>query len=857
MAYCILGGLSQLNDKRRATPISKEVASSLIGSDELVRLLLDSTGDGIYGIDLNGICTFANPACAKLLGFESTDELLGRNMHELIHHTRANGEPYPVEECQIYQGCSTGKGTHVDDEVMFCADGNSFPCEYWSYPILRNDEVIGCVVTFVDVTERRRNEELQAAHAETLERVARFPEMNPGPVLRVKGDGTVRLANSAAREVFGDELVGRNWLDIFPRLGDGDWKDILKANEPISIETRFGEQYFIFTHRRDLEGDLVFVFGTDITLQKKAEADLRVYSQIVSTSTDFVSLIDRDYVYQAVNQSYLDALGKKREDIVGHTVAEVLGADFFESNVKAHLDRALDGEPADFQSPLDIAAAGPRILNVRCDPFRDTKGQVTGVLVDARDVTEEKNAEQALREADDLVRLLLNSTGEGIYGIDLEGNCTFANPACAKLLGFKSVDDVLGQQMHMLIHHTRANGEPYPVEECRIYQAFHKGEGTHVDDEVMFCADGKPFPCEYWSYPMIRDNELLGCVVTFVDITERRRVEDELRQTEKMAALGKLSAGLAHELNNPAAAASRAANQLREGIDGLQSVTIDLARSGLESEIWNLLTDCLNEMRERATTLADLTPLEASDREEELLEWLEQHGVDNSWMIAPVFVSVGIEVKDLDTLAEKLAASPLPQAMTWLCRAITAADLAKVVERSSRSISDLVNIVKSYSHMDKAPSLCVDIHDGIEDTLAIMHHKLKRGVEIIRDYNRDLPQVVAQGSELNQVWTNLLDNAISAMDGKGTIRIETYLDDGLVTVAIADDGPGIPKEIQHRIYEPFFTTKDVGDGTGLGLDVVNRIVTNRCGGRIDLESMPGSTTFRVHIPIDADCAITD
>ena len=156
----------------------------------------------------------------------------------------------------------------------------------------------------------------------------------------------------------------------------------------------------------------------------------------------------------------------------------------------------------------------------------------------------------------DLAKLLLHSTGEGIYSIDLDGNCTFANPACATLLGFDSVDDLLGMQMHKLIHHTRTNGEPYPVEECRIYQAFRKGKGTHIDDEVMFCADGKPFPAEYWSYPMFREEELVGCVVTFVNITERRRVEDELRQTEKMAALGKLSAGLAHELNNPASAAS-------------------------------------------------------------------------------------------------------------------------------------------------------------------------------------------------------------------------------------------------------------------------------------------------------------
>jgi PAS domain S-box-containing protein len=521
------------------------------------------------------------------------------------------------------------------------------------------------------------------------------------------------------------------------------------------------------------------------------------------------------------------------------------------------VDKALAGEPVNFQTQMLTPDGGRRILDLRCDPFCDEDGEIVGVLVDGRDVTEEQEAQEALRQADELIRLLLDSTAEGIYGIDLDGNCTFANPACARLLGFESVDDLLGRQMHKLIHHTRVNGKPYPVDECRIYQAFRKGEGTHVDDEVMFCADGRPFPAEYWSYPMLRDDEVIGCVVTFVDITERRRVEDELRQTEKMAALGKLSAGLAHELNNPAAAATRAAKQLGEGIDGLQSVTIELAQADIGPDDWKLLRESLDDIEKRSLARADLSPIEANDREEELLEWLDGHDIAESWMIAPVFVNVSIEAADLDLLADKLSATPLPLAMIWLCRAMTASDLCNIVERSSASISELVNTVKSYSHMDRAPSLQVDIHDGIEDTLAIMNHKLKSGVEVIREYDRNLPQVTAQGGELNQVWTNLFDNAVGAMDGKGTIKIKTYLDDDMVTVMVTDSGPGIPKDIQHRIFEPFFTTKGVGDGTGLGLDVVNRIVTNRCGGRIELESEPGNTTFRVRIPVELQCAATD
>jgi signal transduction histidine kinase len=409
--------------------------------------------------------------------------------------------------------------------------------------------------------------------------------------------------------------------------------------------------------------------------------------------------------------------------------------------------------------------------------------------------------------------------------------------------------------MHKLVHHTRVNGQHYPIEECQIYQAFRKGEGTHVDDEVMFCADGNPFQCEYWSYPMLRENEVVGCVVTFSDISDRRRIENELRQTEKMAALGKLSAGLAHELNNPAAAATRAANQIRESIDELQTVTIDLAGAGIEASDWKLLTTRLIEFQELAAAMGDLSPIEASDREESVMQWLDEHDVKDSWAIAADLVATGIETKHLDALAEEFRSAPLSLALSWLWRSITARNLSHVIERSAESISELVGRVKSYSHMDRAPSLYVDVHVGLEDTLAIMRHKLKEGIEVVREFDRELPQVKAQGNELNQVWTNLIDNAVAAMHGKGTITIKTYCDHGDLTVAIADNGPGIPKDIQHRIFEPFFTTKDVGEGTGLGLDVVNRIITNRCGGRIDLESAPGSTEFKVHIPIDSSCPV--
>ncbi|MEN8041905.1 MAG: adenylate/guanylate cyclase domain-containing protein [Actinomycetota bacterium] len=307
-------------------------------SEGLAELLLNSTGEGIYGVDLEGNCTFANPACVQLLGYDRADELLGKNMHNLVHHSLPNGQPYAMEDCRIFQAFRLGEGVRVDDEVLWRRDGSSFPAEYWSYPTEKDGELIGSVLTFVDITERRI-------------------------------------------------------------------------------------------------------------------------------------------------------------------------------------------------------------------------------------------AEMRLRESEERTRLLLNSTGEGIYGIDLEGNCTFANPACVRLLGYDSSDELLGRNMHNLVHYSLPNGQPYAMKDCRIYRAFRIGEGVRVDDEVLWRRDGSSFPAEYWSYPMEKDGELTGSVLTFIDITERRHMEATLRSERERAEsllLNVLPAAIAERLK------SQPGRTLAERFDSVSVLFADL-----------------------------------------------------------------------------------------------------------------------------------------------------------------------------------------------------------------------------------------------------------------------------------------
>ncbi|KPI33657.1 cyclic nucleotide modulated signal transduction histidine kinase [Actinobacteria bacterium OV450] len=331
-----------------------------------------------------------------------------------------------------------------------------------------------------------------------------------------------------------------------------------------------------------------------------------------------------------------------------------------------------------------------------------------------------------------------------------------------------------------------------------------------------------------------------------------KNTQRAIGQRERLLALGSLSAGLTHELNNPAAAAVRATATLRERVGQMRHKLAHISQGQYSRETIAGLIEIQERTVERVAKATALSPLEASDREDELADWLDDHDIAEGWRLAPTFVQAGLDTDWLEQVAAAVTEDILPAAIGWLNYTVETELLMDEIADSTTRISHLVDAAKQYSQLDRAPYRVVDVHELLDSTLLMLSGKIGPRVRVVKDYDRSLPEVPAYPAELNQVWTNLVDNAVFAIGstgGEGTLTVRTAREGDRLLVEFRDTGPGVPADIRGRIFDPFFTTKPVGEGTGLGLDISWRIVVNKHHGSLQVESAPGDTRFQVLLPL--------
>jgi PAS domain S-box-containing protein len=654
----------------------------------------------------------------------------------------------------------------------------------------------------------------------------------------------------------------------------------------------------IMTHSDDAEARVKGVeLGDDlITKPFEAREVLARVERQVTVSKVRMALRESEAKFRSVMESAIDAIisgdvsGNIRawnsaatalfqyteEEVIGKPI-EIIIPERFRQRHREGVHRVSSGGPSHvIGKTVELAALRkngsefPVELSL-ATWFLDEDRYFTGII---RDISERKQAEQKFRS-------VTESAIDAIISADHTGKIVSWNKAATRILGYTS-EDVVGQQLEIIIPERFHN--PHREGMRRVTAG---GESRVIGKTVELFArtkSGAEVPIELslstWT---VRDERYYTGIIR--DIRERKQAEETLRLSEqalrqstiklknknkelentlnqlhetqnqlimqeKMASLGKLSAGMAHELNNPASAAQRSAVQLQRMFLQLQDAYRRISDLNLEERKLKKVMGLDMISGQSGKQPADLDAITRSDRELEMEEWLQAQGIEGAWELAPSLVNLGFDQIELGALAEEFTPQQFSVVINWLSNLHTINSLLSEISLGTGRIAEIVKALKTYTYMDQAPVQSVDVHEGLNNTLIILHNKLKGGITVRREYAEELPRIQAYGSELNQVWTNIIDNAIDAMDGQGVIVIRTRMEDPWVVVEIEDNGPGIPEAVQTKIFDPFFTTKPPGEGTGLGLNISHSIIAQKHQGQVSVVSGPGKTCFAVRLPIE-------
>jgi len=604
---------------------------------------------------------------------------------------------------------------------------------------------------------------------------------------------------------------------------------------------------------------------------RESEAKFR---SVMESAIDAIISGDAEGRIRSWNSAATALFGLTEAEVIGEPIEVIIPERYREAHRKG-MHRVSSGGPSHvIGKTVELAAVRkdgsefPVELSL-ATWFLDEARYYTGII---RDISERKQAEQKFRS-------VTESAIDAIISADHTGHIISWNKAAARILGYTE-EEAVGQRLELIIpkqyHEAHRDG---------MARFTRTGEAHVIGRTVELSActkSGEEVPIELslstWT---VRNERYYTGIIR--DIGERKAAEEALRKSEqvlrerteelktknevleetlnqlnemnehliiqeKMASLGRLSAGMAHELNNPAAVAQRGASQLQSLFSRWREMQLRMAELRLGDEDLRHLHELDQSASERARKPIELGALARSDLEGELEEWMQDHGVESSGEFVTALVSLGYDKPALEGLAEAFGPPQLEVVIGWLSLKFEIYSLVSEISLGANRIVELVKALKTYTYMDQAPVQSVDLREGLDNTLIILQNKLKGGITVVKDYCDDLPVIEAYASELNQVWTNLIDNAIDAMDGKGTLTLRTRWKDPWVVVEIEDDGPGIPEEDQTMIFDPFFTTKPVGEGTGLGLNISRNLITKKHRGHITVNSRPGCTRFTVQLP---------